>query len=449
MQPVLSERYYLKSHGKGYALIKIDEDRTYDISNSTYEILKQCDGTKTLEQMDSHEKINFETLKSSIEKLHQTGIVSEGQVRENLCTGYYKGPLLKGLGVHITSRCNLACKHCYATEFNNAELFRENLEKLAYDAAAIDTHSISLTGGETFLRPDIVKMFSDIGYTKGMRIENVFSNGTMLSNHTDLLKELKERFETVFYVSIEGTEDAFEKFRNTKRRFKNYVKGLESIAAIDGSLVANIFWHKENYKNVVDVYDFLKQWGNLVHVRFGTGLTLGEWKKNRTACGVTLQDEVGSIVDFLRIWDRDGRPFSVEYGHIFRYTEDKWFTPRDMEYGEDSLCCEYFRDNAMIYPNGDVCPCYKTWPNYVCGNVVTESLESVWRSEKMRTFKEMRLRQVQLPECDECVFLKQCGKGCRGNASKSDNYGIYGMDHEICNIFKGNIFKKLYDFIDR
>src|SRR3989344_8123837 len=91
---------------------------------------------------------------------------------------------------HITNKCNLRCKHCYADAGDKLknELSLEEIKKTIDDLHDLGTQYIILSGGE----PLIHKNFFDIlGHCNEKKMHSMItSNGTLLDDKT--AKKLKK-----------------------------------------------------------------------------------------------------------------------------------------------------------------------------------------------------------------------------------------------------------------
>jgi MoaA/NifB/PqqE/SkfB family radical SAM enzyme len=153
---------------------------------------------------------------------------------------YFKKKLPVFGSVDITNFCNLKCKHCYwwlnrtlheelsADEWRN--IVREKFIKN-------DIVSISLTGGEPLLRPDVIEaIISEMKW----RYVTVVTNGTLpLIN-----------FGVGYFISIDGTEN----IHNTIRGAKIYGKVKQNVIEHpEVNVVINMTINSLNYKCVEDV----------------------------------------------------------------------------------------------------------------------------------------------------------------------------------------------------
>ncbi|MCX8170038.1 MAG: radical SAM protein, partial [Candidatus Methanomethyliaceae archaeon] len=87
----------------------------------------------------------------------------------------------------ITGRCNLKCRHCYASRFNYLnELSTEDAIKVIKELANMNVNHISFTGGEPILRKDLPLLISQ-AYDLGFELSIVTSALSMNSNLMSLL----------------------------------------------------------------------------------------------------------------------------------------------------------------------------------------------------------------------------------------------------------------------
>ncbi len=124
---------------------------------------------------------------------------------------------------NMTSRCNLSCSHCYidagapqANELSTAEAtaFMEDLAKMKVPL-------LMFTGGEPFLRPDLLKLASN-AHDLGLRTA-ISTNGTMITKEkASMLKSFGVEY---VGVSLDGAT----------RETHDHIRGDGSFAkAIDG-----------------------------------------------------------------------------------------------------------------------------------------------------------------------------------------------------------------------
>jgi heme d1 biosynthesis radical SAM protein NirJ len=138
-------------------------------------------------------------------------------------------PVMMGTGPvviwNLIRRCNLACKHCYATsadidfagELSTAEVFAvmDNLK-------AFGVSVLILSGGEPLLRPDIFEISQrakEMGFYVGLS-----SNGTLI-NHDNIADIERVGYDYVG-VSLDGMRDTHDRFRRKQGAFDASIHGI-------------------------------------------------------------------------------------------------------------------------------------------------------------------------------------------------------------------------------
>lgn len=138
------------------------------------------------------------------------------------------------LGIELTQRCNLDCKHCFRGEMHNVNISREILEKVFDEVKYI--HVLDLSGGEVFLGYEQLKMLLEIADKKGTKIDNcsMLINGTVYDQRIyDLLDEY---FGNNYQVGI--SDDDFHE-KSIQRIYGKNKASLEEIKR-------NMLLHLEN-----------------------------------------------------------------------------------------------------------------------------------------------------------------------------------------------------------
>lgn len=105
------------------------------------------------------------------------------------------GRPLNYLRLAVTDRCNLRCFYCMPAEgikyLPKKELLTfEEIERLVALLAAMGISKIRLTGGEPFVRNDLMKLIRSIVEIPGVRDLHITTNGILTAPHIPELKKL-------------------------------------------------------------------------------------------------------------------------------------------------------------------------------------------------------------------------------------------------------------------
>ena len=100
------------------------------------------------------------------------------------------------LRLAVTDRCNLRCFYCMPEEgikyLPKKELLTfEEIERLVTLLASLGISKVRLTGGEPFVRTDLMQMIRRIARIDGIKDLHLTTNGVLTAPHIPELKSLK------------------------------------------------------------------------------------------------------------------------------------------------------------------------------------------------------------------------------------------------------------------
>src|SRR5205085_4241458 len=138
-----------------------------------------------------------------------------------------------GAVYEATMRCNLHCEFCYVGDFLNLEgEWRQELTLEALNKAFPQQNGfqISLTGGEIFMRKDIMSVL-DLFRGKGYACGYLTTNGTIITEErAEALAELAAKgFLKHISVSVDGPKELHDVARGLKGTFERTTEGLHRL----------------------------------------------------------------------------------------------------------------------------------------------------------------------------------------------------------------------------
>jgi MoaA/NifB/PqqE/SkfB family radical SAM enzyme len=138
-----------------------------------------------------------------------------------------------GAVYEATMRCNLHCEFCYVGDLLNIEgQWREELpiEALARAFPERNGFQINLTGGEIFMRKDILSVL-DLFRSKGYACGYLTTNGTIITEErAEALADLAAAgFLKHVSVSVDGPRDLHDAARGLKGTFERTTAGLKRL----------------------------------------------------------------------------------------------------------------------------------------------------------------------------------------------------------------------------
>lgn len=306
---------------------------------------------------------------------------------------------------HFLESCNLRCIHCYQQGYATKELPREQIFQIALhlDNALSKWGKrgrISLTGGEPFLRKDLLcDLLERFNSSEHFNWIGILTNGTLIDDSIvdrlqayDKLKEIQ--------VSIDGaTEMSHDKVRGSG----SYARALEGIARlkVKGFTVSLMFTlHRLNQDEAEGVIDLAQQLGV-------DALTIERVTPMNDDDRQRLFIEVETLqAIYKRIYRKKLEAEKTSKLKI-RVSRPLWnlidehiggFCP----VGLSSLC---------ILHDGTALPCRRM--EIPLGNVLTDGLFKIWYTSQ--TLWKLRNKHLLQGKCHGCPTLGNCG-GCRAIA---------------------------------
>ena len=370
---------------------------------------------------------------------------SNGITKHHLNFPQYYVPYLFGRGralapqsltLELTFRCNLSCVMCpldlprlmhdgdhkdFVKERRAVELTSADVHRIIDDAAAFGVKNMTITGGEVFLRHDVLEIVEHIQKTP-MRL-CVNTNGWYLRpQQADRLVELGV---DGMSVSIDGPDATHDEIRRGKGSFKRLSEGIANVVAAKKArgksrpkvgITCTIF--AKNQHNFSEVVDAMKDMG-VASVDFEYMFYTTQDAIDRTRAMIPLpykpKEENQILPDELRQVDPDvfmsqvqraqakGEEYGipVSFGPPFKHREQvrKRFEDPDYAFVEK---CFYPWKSARINPYGDV---YSCSIDVDFGNVREQPFSKIWNNEAYKTFrKTLKARQL-FPKCAKCCAL--------------------------------------------
>ena len=336
------------------------------------------------------------------------------------------GRLPAGVVYEATMRCNLHCEFCYVGTLLNIEgEWREELPMDVLRRAFPDQDGlqVSLTGGEIFMRKDILGVM-DVFRGKGYVCGYLTTNGTIITDEraTALADLAAKGFLKHISVSIDGPGEMHDKARGVKGTFERTAAGLRRLPAAASARHAplrvsvNTTVAHETLDALTDMVDVASDLGvdaiGLNHLMFSTPeeveetvRLIGTGDTSVISTFVTSDPgldpvRVGRQVDRLaeRCRERgirfDMRP-KVKAGLV-----EPYYTPGTALEGR----CLYPFLHARVSFSGKVyfCPFIRI----EVGDLATQSLEEVWTGEPYVALRRRLVENGIFPVCRRCCKVE-------------------------------------------
>ncbi|HUW59431.1 MAG TPA: radical SAM protein [Candidatus Bathyarchaeia archaeon] len=395
-------------------LIKVPNE-AYKLNPSGIEILQRLLGGEPVADLwrsyggtdevrrDIHDF--FTGLKQVLEKKIDERRLPASVVARPFQLGFNTLPVLSE--VALTYACNLECRFCYAQCHNAGgerggwgraparpvlakRDFQEVLRIIRQEAKV---PSVSFTGGEPTLCPDLPDLVRYARHTLGMRV-NLITNGTLIDLAT--ARALHDAGLHSAQVSIESPDpDVHDALTCRSGSFAQSLAGLRALRDSGVSVHTNTTINRLNIATLLKMPAFVKSLGL---ERFSMNLVIP--MRHDPAINLSYTEAAPWIP---RI-QGEARRYGVEF---------MWYSPtpvcifNPIPYQLGNKGCAACDGLLSVSPSGDVLPC-SSWPEPV-GNLLLEGFHSTWRSARAC---RLRGKNEAPAACSGCEDFALCQGAC-------------------------------------
>jgi radical SAM protein with 4Fe4S-binding SPASM domain len=311
------------------------------------------------------------------------------------------------LSVHVdlTMRCNERCVHCYRVVEDRAELTTAEVEALLADLARAGTLYLTFSGGEVFLRPDLLALVAE---AKRLRFDVRLKTNALLLTAARA-RRLRELGVRQVDVSVYSADPAVH----------------DAVTGVAGSLQRSLA-----------ALDRLREAG--VGVRINCPLmrdTVGGYRAVRALAGrlgvpcgidpmITARNDGDTSTVRLRIGRADVRRVLADAS---LNPEPPPATVPDVRPDLDEVACGAGHNACYVSAYGDVMPCVAL--PLACGNIRETPFAEIWaRSRELGRVRAIRIRDLHT--CAGCAAAVFCTR-CPGQALVEDG-DLYGPSRAAC-----------------
>jgi len=293
----------------------------------------------------------------------------------------------------VTDRCNLRCSHCFYSRQvsgKSEELCFDEIRKTVDNLSPL--LSVTLTGGEPFLRTDLSSI-AKLVFKKTSNIvlySNGFNTDTIVATSERILMDSPDG--TIFLgISIDGFKEVHDRYRCKEGSYQRAMETLKQLVKLKNkyhnlNLGVGITLHRGNQSTVLEIR-------NDIHAKFGinAGITLirgcpqcAELKDIDPASYTRAVDALVNEkkkVHYTSLVQRIIATREVLGQKLARDTYMK---------GSRSYDCYGGFLMAVLYANGDVYPC-EMLKDSCLGNLrdFDFDINQIWKTTKARKTREL------------------------------------------------------------
>ena len=331
-----------------------------------------------------------------------------------------------GIVYEATMRCNLHCEFCYVGDLLNIEgEWRQELPLDVLRRAFPESNAlqVSLTGGEIFMRKDILQVM-DVFREKGYACGYLTTNGTIIDEaRAEALAGLAQTgFLKHISVSIDGPDDVHDTARGQQGTFERTSAGLRRLQAAAKRKGApllvsiNTTVARESLDSLDRMVDVAEELGvdaiGLNHLMFATPEEVAETVRltgapDATAIATFVTQDPGVAVAQVRekvmALQEKCRVRNVRFDFrpkVFPNLMDRYYTPGARLEGR----CLYPFLHARVSFSGKVyfCPFIRV----EVGDLTTSTLEEVWNGPRYVELRRRLVAEQLFPVCRRCCKVE-------------------------------------------
>ncbi len=168
----------------------------------------------------------------------------------------------------VTNRCNARCPHCFVYDsegnpnIDGSELSLEQIDTLTRSLGK-SLYNVNLTGGETFLRSDIMDICELYLRNTSVQVLQLFTNGFLQNRILHSVEQICKKYPKrnfVVVISIDDLHDKHDEYRKLKNSFSKAMETYDQLKNmrfdnldLDIGLTVNY----ANQKNLDRIYEYL------------------------------------------------------------------------------------------------------------------------------------------------------------------------------------------------
>ncbi len=347
---------------------------------------------------------------------------------------------------NLIRRCNLTCKHCYATSADKDfpdELTTGQVFDVMDDLYAFGSRVLILSGGEPLMRPDIFEIShraKAMGFYVGLS-----SNGTLIDKNN--IRKIKQVDYDYVGISLDGMSATHDRFRRKQGAFDEALHGLRLCRDVGLKVGLRFTLTQDNATELADLLQLMDDESidkfYLSHLNYaGRGNKNRDsdlhYKMTRKAMDLLYETCWGDVqagnrrefvtgnndsdAVYLLIWAQKHIP---EYVAVLTEKLNRWGG------NSSGVNISNIDNTGQVHPD-------TMWWDYTLGNVREKPFSEIWKDTSDPLMAGLKQRNRPLEgRCARCQHLQICGGNSRTRAWQltgnpwAEDPGCYLTDEEI------------------
>lgn len=380
--------------------------------------------------------------KESFNRIKKTALNMNISSRKSMIDKHFATELPEEVGLQLTYRCNLRCKHCFEWSddeqgYNRTCNIHNNDKELPIEivrdvliATEKKKSNLFLWGGEPLVYNRWDELIELLDIHKRWTV--LCTNGINIDEKIDGIIKISSSL--AILTSIEGFEKDNDIIRG-KGTYKNVIAGIKNIIKLQKE---NIFKGKQsvhctiNDDNIKSLYEFalfieslgvdtlylcfpwfipeniaykmdqfyqekLSSWGELP--------VSPSWHSFGFHIDMTNYDLLKQQLKRIntRCWK-----MRIRYQPALELSDIKNFIEGSITTAQRKRECHAIRNRVDVLADGSISAC-KLFQEFNVGNLHEQSLEQIWQGERFNEFRG-KVGENLMPVCSKCILLYLNGK---------------------------------------
>ena len=325
----------------------------------------------------------------------------------------------KSVDLEITNRCNLRCTYCSHFESDGDvghDLPKEEWLKFFEELNRCAVTSVTLSGGEAFIREDLKELIE--GIVKNRMRFGILSNGTLITDEMAAFLASTGRCDSV-QVSIDGSVPITHDACRGKGSFVKAVNGIKHLQKHGVPVTVRVTIHRKNLYDLEAVARLLLEDIGLPGFSTNSASHMGLCRKNAEQTQLTAQERSIAMETMLKLVARyDGRigatagPLAEAQGWIAMVRASRGETADAPGQGYLTGCGGMWSQMG-VRADGVMVPCCQM-PHIELGRINKDDLREVWQNhpelERLRERHKIPLSNFEF--CKDCEYRNFCTGSC-------------------------------------
>lgn len=279
--------------------------------------------------------------------------------------------------------CNQKCVHCYAAgqpQAEEAELSKEQWFEIIDRCGQACIPQLTFTGGEPTMREDLPELIDHAQWF----VTRLNTNGVALT--PELCRKLYDASLDSMQITFYSWDPSVHNSLVGAERFEDTVRGIENAlaAGLNISINTPLCTLNRDYRKTLE---FLHEKG-VTYVTCSGLITTGNAAKEASENLQLSNDEIKAIL-------KDAVEYAYANDMEISFTSPGWVEAEFCEeLGITVPTCGACLSNMAVTPGGNVVPCQSWLSEDILGNMLTDTWDTIWDSEKCAERREYSAKML-------------------------------------------------------